>query len=478
MKTLYDKLKTYRDSDYYGFHMPGHKRLLGNFENPFSTDITEIEGFDDLHHPQTGGVLTKAQEQAAAVYGSQETHFLVNGSTGGILSAILGCTCPGGSILVSRNCHRSVYHGIALHNLRAVYVYPQQDTKLWINGSILPEDVENALENFPDIQAVLITSPTYDGICSDLEEIGRIVHRKKIPLLVDQAHGAHFPFHPYFPRDAVSQGADVVIHSVHKTLPSLTQTALLHINGSLADRERIRKYLSVFQTSSPSYVLMASLDSCMDFLETRGKDAFERQTALLRQFHGECKKLKKLRVMDEGIRDGRQVWDVDLSKLLCSVRETCWTGMQLGELLRRDYHLEMEMNTCTYSLGISSVADTKEGFHRLQTALFELDERAQEKAWEHEEEREGAIQESLPRLKAAVSIGEAEFCQKEWISVEEAVGRIAASFIYVYPPGIPLAAPGERITEEVGMRISLWKLYGLEVQGLEANGKIGVLKDR
>lgn len=500
-------MKTYSDSDYYGFHMPGHKRILESFGNPFQLDITEIQGFDDLHHPQAGGVLAEAQERAAAVYGSQETHFLVNGSTGGILSAVLGCTCPGGSILVSRNSHRSVYHGIALHNLRAVYVYPQQEPNLWINGSILPEDVENALERKPDIQAVLITSPTYDGICSDLEEIGRIAHRRGIPLIVDQAHGAHFPFHPYFPQDALSQGADVVIHSVHKTLPSLTQTALLHINGTLADRERIRSYLSVFQTSSPSYVLMASLDSCMDFLEAQGKEAFERQVLLLKQFHRDCRELKKLRVMDERIRDGRRVWDVDLSKLLCSARETCWTGLQLGELLRREYHLEMEMNTCTYSLGISSVADTKEGFQRLQRALFQLDERAAEgdQTWEKEMKEEAAKgknrvleegrtaaggkveerrrvlerigQQGLPRLEAAVSIGEAEYCGKEWIPIREAKGRTAGSFIYVYPPGIPLAAPGERITEDVLECISWWNMCGLEIQGLGQNGTVGVLKE-
>lgn len=473
MGHLYEKLKAYSKSDYYAFHMPGHKRQIGDFENPFAIDITEIDGFDDLHHPQTGGVLVQAQERAAALYASQETHFLVNGSTAGILSAILGCTDRGGTILVSRNCHRSVYHGIALNSLNAIYIYPQREPDMWINGSILPEDVDRALKEHPDIQAVVLTSPTYDGICSDLEKIGEITHKKGIPLLVDQAHGAHFPFHSYFPQDAVSQGADVVIHSVHKTLPSLTQTALLHINGNLADRDRIRYYLSVFQTSSPSYILMASLDNCMEYLETRGKEDFERYAGLLKEFHQECQSLRKLKVIDKRIQDGRRIWDMDLSRLLCSSRDTGWTGKQLGEMLLKEYHIQMEMNTCTYSLGISSVADTREGFDRLKEALFQLDRRAEEKP-DKKGLREAFV---LPRLQTAVSIETACFWQKEQISREKALGRIAGVFLYLYPPGIPLTAPGEVITEAVLDCISFWEECGMEIQGLGTDGCIGVLKN-
>ncbi|MCI8416998.1 MAG: aminotransferase class I/II-fold pyridoxal phosphate-dependent enzyme [Lachnospiraceae bacterium] len=484
MNTLYNKLKHYDKSDYYGFHMPGHKRKLELFDNPFRIDITEIEGFDDLHHPQAHGVLVRAQERAAMLYGSQETHFLVNGSTAGILSAVLGCTSPGGSILISRNCHRSVYHGIALQNLRALYVYPQQEPNMWINGSILPEDVDTMLNKHPDIQAVLITSPTYDGICSDLEEIGRITHKRGIPLLVDQAHGAHFPFHAYFPADGICQGADVVIHSVHKTLPSLTQTALLHLNGNLVDRDKIRNYLSVFQTSSPSYVLMASLDSCMEFLQVHGQEAFDRQVTLLKEFHRECEDLQRIKVMNDQIRDGRLVWDVDVSRLLCWAKDTCWTGVELGERLREDYHLQMEMSTCTYTLGISSVSDTKEGFCRLKEALFQLDKRAEKGEVSRLEKAGSKILSGvsvdgpswLPRLQASISIGKAFHRQKEIVSEKEALGRTAGAFVYVYPPGIPLVAPGEILTEEVLEYLSYWRSYGMEIQGIHEDGKICVLK--
>ena len=464
----------YGASDYYGFHMPGHKRNMGKFGNPFQMDITEIPEFDDLHHPQEQGVLDQAQKRAAVLYGSQETHFLVNGSTAGILSAILGCTRPEGSILIGRNAHRSVYHGIALQNLKSRYIYPQQEPNMWINGSILPEDVDHMLEKYPDTQAVLLTSPTYEGICSDLEKIGEMVHKRGIPLLVDQAHGAHFPFHGYFPPDGIAQGADVVIHSVHKTLPSLTQTALLHINGDLVDREKIRSYLSVFQTSSPSYVLMASLDSCMEFLERHGREAFDGQVGLLQAFHRECGKLRKLQVMDESIRDGRRVWDVDLSRILCSARKTSWTGVELGDMLRKEYHLQMEMNTCTYTLGISSVADTEKGFRRLREALFQLDERAEAGCKTVSERMRAFV---MPHLTSQVPIGTAFHREKELVSETKALGRIAGDFVYVYPPGIPLVAPGEIFTEEALECVSVWRKHGLEIQGLHGSGTVCVLKE-
>ena len=309
---LYRKLREYGESDYYGFHMPGHKRQLGSFENPYKFDITEIDGFDDLHHPERDGVLTRAQERAAGLYGAEETHFLVGGSTAGILSAISGCTRRGGRILMARNCHRSVYHAAELGGLEAEYLYPQQIASPGINGPVLPEDVERALaekEAFSEqekgqdarkaagwFQAVVITSPTYDGICSDVRAIAKICHRHEVPLIVDQAHGAHFPFSDYFPEDAVSAGADVVIHSVHKTLPSLTQTALLHIQGRLADRERIRHFLSVYQSSSPSYILMASIDACMELLETKGEALFREHAQLLEIFREGCRDLEALRL--------------------------------------------------------------------------------------------------------------------------------------------------------------------------------------
>lgn len=477
---VYEKLKKYSESNAYGFHMPGHKRQVGEFINPYKIDITEIHEFDDLHHPNPAGILSKAQERAARLYGAEETHFLVNGSTAGILSAISGCTSMKGKILMARNCHRSVYHAVALRNLEAEYLYPQQVESLGINGAILPQDVENALGKDAKIQAVFLTSPTYEGVCSDVRSIAEICHRYKVPLLVDQAHGAHFPFSDYFPEDAVKAGADVVIHSVHKSLPAMTQTALLHLQGELANREKIRYYLSVYQTSSPSYVLMASIDSCMEFLEQDGEAQFASYVERLERFREVCKDLKVLRLAE--------VPDFDRSKLLIYTGVAGISGEDLSGLLRERYQLEMEMTTPTYLLGISSVADTQEGLERFSQALVELDQELQSAA-QKEECREnmqemygGRIPEqrrlAAMTVEAQLRQGEALEQNMEPVVLEKAAGRICGAYIYLYPPGIPLLVPGEVVTEESLKQIAEWEANGLEVHGLTERQTLLVLKEQ
>ena len=484
---LYRKLREYGESDYYGFHMPGHKRQLGYFENPYKFDITEIDGFDDLHHPEKDGVLTRAQERAAGLYGAEETHFLVGGSTAGILSAISGCARRGGRILMARNCHRSVYHAAELGGLEAEYLYPQQIASPGINGPVLPEDVERALTEkaaFSEqekgryareaagwFQAVVITSPTYDGICSDVRAIAKICHRHEVPLIVDQAHGAHFPFSDYFPEDAVSAGADVVIHSVHKTLPSLTQTALLHIQGRLADRERIRHFLSVYQSSSPSYILMASIDACMELLETKGEALFREHAQLLEIFREGCRDLEALRLYG-----AERAPYFDRSKLLIATERAGITGGRLSGLLLERYHLQLEMSAPDYAVGIASIADTESGFARLNRALYELDRelaegsrqgREKEKTWMDA----GRLSSGgLPRPRAALTAGEALEREKESRPLSKCAGRLAGAYVYLYPPGIPLLVPGEEITEQAIGRIEKWLAAGFPVQGL-AEGK-------
>ena len=229
MERLYKKLESYGQSDYYPFHMPGHKRNRASSADDFlfERDITEISGFDNLHHAE--GILKEAQEYAAQIYGTKKCFFSVNGSTAALLAAVSASVNKGGKILVARNCHKAVYHALYLRELQPVYIYPHEDPKLGINGGISPGRVEMYLAENPDIQAVLITSPTYDGIVSDVARIAEIAHRYGVPLIVDEAHGAHFRFSDYFPVSAAQLGADVVINSVHKTLPCLTQTGVIHL---------------------------------------------------------------------------------------------------------------------------------------------------------------------------------------------------------------------------------------------------------
>lgn len=469
---LYEKLKWYQDTDYYPFHMPGHKRNLGELCNPYKIDITEIDGFDDLHHAE--GIIKECQEKAAALYQSEETHFLINGSTGGILSAIAGSVKRRGKIAIARNCHKSVYHGILLNELDACYLYPEYVDEFGINGGIFPEDVEKLLEKEQDIQAVVITSPTYEGIVSDVETIAKIVHAKKIPLIVDEAHGAHFYFHEKFPKGALQCGADIVINSVHKTLPAFTQTALLHMQGQLVNREKVRKYLGIYQTSSPSYILMSGISQCMELMEQQGKELLEQLYCKLNDFLEINEKLKKIRVVTDSIKEYNSICDFDISKLVISTRNTNITGKQLQEQLNSRYHLELEMSAPSYGLAMTSVGDTKEGLERLKKALLELDETLQEK------EDTMTLWKEKFSGKTVYKIAQAEELPQEQIPIEGCCNRISGEFVYMYPPGIPMLCPGELITKEIYLLLKEYRGAGITFQGLEdeKSEKIKVIAEK
>lgn len=478
MKSLYEKLINYGTSDFYGFHMPGHKRNGEIMENglPYQIDITEIEGFDDLHHARE--LLKEAQDRAARVYHAEETCYLINGSTSGILSGLLGCTHKGGRILAARNCHKSVYAAIYMHELDVEYIYPEYDEKTGLNGAIDADAVRRILlEDRTEhcgkttISAIVITSPTYDGVVSDIRRIADTVHEFGIPLIVDEAHGAHFGFHPYFPENANQQGADVVIHSLHKTLPSLTQTALIHLNGNLINRERVRKYVHMLQTSSPSYVLMASMDECIRFLE-REQDAFVLYQERLKKLRRELKKLKKLQLVETNA--------YDCSKIVISTKNTVkgqevYTGKLLYEELLTSYHLQMEMASREYVLAMTSVCDTEEGFRRLKEALFQIDESLERKEIDN-------TSMELPRLQRVYTSAEAENLSEEKSNVEillpkECQERISLEYAYVYPPGIPLIVPGERISKKAVELLQLYEKSGFDIEGLKQSGRIRVLKE-
>ena len=458
--------------------MPGHKRNGEIMENglPYQIDITEIEGFDDLHHARE--LLKEAQERAARVYHAEETCYLINGSTSGILSGLLGCTHKGGRILAARNCHKSVYAAIYMHELDVEYIYPEYDEKTGLNGAIDADAVRRILlEDRTEhcgkttISAIVITSPTYDGVVSDIRRIADTVHEFGIPLIVDEAHGAHFGFHPYFPENANQQGADVVIHSLHKTLPSLTQTALIHLNGNLINRERVRKYVHMLQTSSPSYVLMASMDECIRFLE-REQDAFVLYQERLKKLRRELKKLKKLQLVETNA--------YDCSKIVISTKNTVkgqevYTGKILYEELLTSYHLQMEMASREYVLAMTSVCDTEEGFRRLKEALFQIDESLERREIDN-------TSMELPRLQRVYTSAEAENLSEEKSNVEillpkECQERISLEYAYVYPPGIPLIVPGERISKKAVELLQLYEKSGFDIEGLKQSGRIRILKE-
>ena len=263
MSELFEKLSAYGASDCYPYHMPGHKRRLktDTMRELAQIDITEIDGFDNLHDAQ--GILKRIQEEAAATYGAEESFFLVNGSTAGILSAISTAVSPGGKILMVRGAHKSAYHAAYLRDLQIAYLWPGVHPLFGCNLPATAKEVEEALQQTPDVQAVFIVSPTYEGLAADVKSIAEAAHKRNIPLIVDEAHGAHLGFDGRWPESSVRQGADLVIQSLHKTLPAPTQTAILHVNRKLVDRCRLRRFLGIYQTSSPSYIFMAAMEDAI-----------------------------------------------------------------------------------------------------------------------------------------------------------------------------------------------------------------------
>lgn len=498
---LLERLTEYAGSDAYPFHMPGHKRreipdgIPGGFPDPYGIDITEIDGFDNLHHAE--GILKDAMDEAAAIYGADRSWYLVNGSTCGILSAVFATTENGGKILTARNCHKAVYHAICLNRLEAEYLYPEEITEFGINGGIRAEDVRKALEKdaircagnsgdvrgkITKIQAVLITSPTYEGVVSDIRAIADAAHEYGIPLIVDEAHGAHLEFADQchgFPKSALEYGADLVIQSLHKTLPSFTQTAILHVKGKLVDQDRVSRYLSMFQTSSPSYLFMAGMERCIRYMDGDGRNEMVRYEERLKHFMKRMEGLQVLEILDREICGKyRTVAGWDPSKIVVStMRAEDFHGEELAETLRRKYHLEMEMTAPEYVIAMTSLMDTEEGFERLGTALLEIDgalrhcvepEQQKEKGESKEKERcetpevtESKVLHTVRRML----ICEAMNADTERTALQDTVGKVSAEFVYLYPPGIPIIAPGEVFTDAIVEKIVAYKAAGLLVQG-------------
>jgi len=367
---LLDKLKNYSEGGVYPMHMPGHKRnasfLPGDF--PFDIDITEISGFDDLKDPQ--GVLLDTAKLAAEIYHSKHAFLLVNGSTVGILASIGAHTKRGDTILATTGCHWSVSNSAELFELNISYITPQIDSHTGVPCSISPQVVKLALEENCDIKLVVLTSPSYEGVVSDIKAIADIVHGFGALLLVDSAHGAHLGFSEIFPQSPVTLGADIVVMSLHKTLPALTQCSLLHICTERADIEQTKKMLYILQTSSPSYVLMASIDYCLRLLKSDSKKLFAEYEKSLFDFYERVSGLKKLAVFR---KNNPNIFDFDIGKIVLVTKNTSINGMELMDILRDKYSIESEKSTSDYAIAMTSICDRTDGFVRLADALLELD---------------------------------------------------------------------------------------------------------
>lgn len=485
------KLEAYSKENIVPMHMPGAKRnseLIGRYMDdmpaPYDIDITEIDGFDNMHNAD--GMIKKAFEKTAALYGADESLFLVNGSTAGNMAAICGVTDKGDSIIVARNCHISVYNAIILNELDANYVYPQYDDEYGYYKGISLREIKDAVEKNEsmgkDIKAVVITSPTYEGNVSDIKNIAAYLHEHNIPLIVDEAHGAHFKFSCEFPQTAVEQGADIVINSVHKTLPSLTQTAVMHINYGYVNVSKVKRYWNIYQSTSPSYILMGSIDRCMSIIEKDGEYLFENYISKLKILRNKLGQLKNIKLIDSD----------DISKIVIG----CDNAKKLYDILLNEYGIQLEMSSLKYAIAMTSIFDSAEYYDRFYNALCEIDRRYNANNINNSAnnnqnyaERYNIFNNTSSIKKADIKVNIADFKNEALMSIAKALnegdkngydkimmndsslyGRISAKMVYVYPPGIPILCPGEIISENVVNIISKAIDHGLEVVGLELDG--------
>lgn len=478
---IYNKLKELDSEKRIPFHMPGHKRTdFGAFFGIEKMDITEITDYDNLHEPE--GIIRESMDLVKDIFKSTESWYLVGGSTLGILVSISSVCKPGDKILIGRNCHKAVYNCIRLLQLEAVYCYADISQKYDVCVDMKPEMVEKKLKENPGIKAVVLTSPTYEGVVSDIKGIKKTIQPYGIPLIVDEAHGAHFVFDKYFPDSATKQGADLVIQSTHKTLPSFTQTAVLHLCSDLIKKEQVEEMIDIYETSSPSYLLMASAEYGIMYMQEEKKQLAQ-YVDNLKIFRKKCEQLQKIELFDQ---KKLGCFAYDNGKLVFSVKNCGINGKELFHLLYDKYHIELEMENLTYGIAMTSVCDTKENFEKLWAAISEIDRicdcREKQNELEKEIQTEHLIKENFVTKNLEFvyppKMMESWQCrgrQVENIKLSDAVGRISGKYVMIYPPGVPILVPGEKILKETVENISQYLYNGYNVLGLSKEDQVQVL---
>jgi len=453
---LEQRLIEYCEDSYVPFHMPGHKRQL-EF-SPLSEiaryDITEIDTFDNYHAPTD--IIKQEFDRAAEFYESDKSIYLVNGSSCGLISAICGAFNRGDEVLMARNCHKSVYNGIYLNGLKPHYIYPRFISKWMIYSQIDAKQIEYALDKNPNIKGVILTSPTYEGIVSNIKEIADLLHKRGCILIVDEAHGAHFGYEG-FPSSSIKNGADIVIQSLHKTLPSLTQTAIIHLKSKLVDYDRVLRYVSMYQSTSPSYLLMASISSCIETMRVKGEALMMDYSKRLDVVRKRLGVLKHLTLYSPKMEDG---FDYDKAKLVIGTFNAGISGNKLHDILLYDYKIQVEMASLNYVILMTSLADTWQMYEYLIDALIKIDNTLnfKENLFANVEDFE-----ANSVLVPAVAMNMAT----TKVKLNAANGKLSSEYVYVYPPGIPILVPGEVVKEEAIEAIKRYRMAGLEVIGLD-----------
>jgi arginine decarboxylase len=448
------------------FHIPGHKKgrgMAAEFrefigENALSIDLINISPLDDLHNPR--GIIKEAQALAAEAFGARYSFFTVQGTSGAIMTMVMATCRPGDKILVPRNVHKSVLSAMILCGAHPIFMHPEIDENIGIAHGVSLTTVKNMLEWHPDVKAVLVINPTYYGISADLQGIVEAAHAKGVPVLVDEAHGVHIHFHESLPVSAMQAGADMAATSVHKLGGSLTQSSILNVQGDLVDPNHVQSILSMLTTTSTSYLLLASLDVARKHLAIHGRELIDRAIRLATEARRQINEIEGLYCFgDEIIRDSA-TFAYDPMKLTICVKDLGITGYDVEMMLREEWNIEVELSDLYNILCIVSFGDTEKEVQLLVDAL-----RAIASRFRHQPDRPvvRVIIPSMPLL--AMSPREAFYAETERIRLDDAVGRIFAEMVMVYPPGIPILLPGEIVTEDNIQYIREYQEAGLPVQG-------------
>ncbi|WP_312473051.1 aminotransferase class I/II-fold pyridoxal phosphate-dependent enzyme [Neobacillus sp.] len=466
---LFTALVEHAKKDPVQFHIPGHKKGKGmdpefrEFigDNALSIDLINIGPLDDLHLPK--GMIKRAQDLAAEAFGADYTFFSVQGTSGAIMAMVMSVCGPGDKILVPRNVHKSIMSGIVLSGATPIFIHPEVDPNLGISHGITPESVERSLEQHPDSKAVLVINPTYFGISGDLKKIVDIAHSHEIPVLVDEAHGAHIQFHDELPLSAMQAGADMAATSVHKLGGSLTQSSILNLRGNLISPNRVQAVLSMLTTTSTSYLLLASLDVARKSLATEGQALLEDTIRLAELTRAKINEIDHIYCVGREILGTNAAVAIDPTKLLISVKQLGLTGYDVENLLREKFNIEVELSDLYNILCIVTSGDSEEELLKLVQALQEISA-----DFKHQSDQNVEISVLLPEIPVlALTPRDAFYAESEVVPFEQAAGRIIAEFVMVYPPGIPIFIPGEIVTEENLVYTQKNMEAGLPVQGAE-----------
>jgi arginine/lysine/ornithine decarboxylase len=461
---IYEALLRYKSKRVVPFDVPGHKQGRGNpelteflGEKCLSVDVNSMKPLDNLVHPVS--VIKEAEELAADAFGAHHAFFMVNGTTSAVQAMVMSVCKRGDKIIMPRNVHRSAINALIISGAIPVYVNPGVDKKLGISLGMPVDEVKKAITENPEAKAILVNNPTYYGICSDLRTITELAHSHNMAVLVDEAHGTHFYFGSEMPVSAMAAGADMAAVSMHKTGGSLTQSSFLLINDRLSVGH-VRQTINLTQTTSASYLLLSSLDISRRNLALNGKHIFEKVSSLAKYARDEVNKIGGYYAFSKELINGDSVFDFDPTKLSIYTREIGLAGIEVYDILRDDYGIQIEFGDIGNILAIISVGDRALALERLVSSLSEIKRL-------YTKDKTGMLDHEYINPEVVIAPQQAFYSEQRSIPIEESKGYVSGEFIMAYPPGIPILAPGERITEEIINYITYAKAKGSSLTGTE-----------